>query len=421
MYAVADLIDETASYLTLSDRLPALARRAPLTFCGMSACIDATVVMGDMLPLLEAVEPLEAVAFAGMLKDRAARGVGGEVRVEWPEGPSWLSERLRPRFSLGGTGPHASWVLSTLGAPVVLNLGDRSRHMLSHIPTGVMLADRDRFVAAFSVEPHGAPRPYIFIFEYTAGVPVGEVVPKRSTRIIVRFDDPGLEHDSDFDALTRSRSASAGAALVAGFSAVADDELEGEIERVFALTGDWRAAGIPTIHLEMSGFSSAAARDRVIEASAGSGVTSIGMSHSEFAELHPGGLPADALPRAMVVLGDRLGFDRVCVHADQWAASATRNDSETEREALMAGCLLASSRAAKGHPVVPSGVDPRARFDPVPFDASLRSGEWQIVAVPSPYLERPATTLGLGDTFTAGCLLVLGSAAKGVRPDPDGT
>ena len=73
----------------------------------------------------------------------------------------------------------------------------------------------------------------------------------------------------------------------------------------------------------------------------------------------------------------------------------------------MMGCLLSSARAAAGKPVRPTAIAPEARFQPPPFPLPVQCGEWNLVSCPSPYLSAPATTLGLGDTFTAGCLLVL--------------
>jgi ADP-dependent phosphofructokinase/glucokinase len=395
-------------YRSLAERLPSIAESAPLTFCGMSACIDATIKITDLEPFLNDACPPEAIAFASMLKERAARGVGGEVRVEWPEGPVWLMERLSPRYSLGGTGPHAAWVLSTLGADAILNLEDRSEHMLSKLPEAVLLVEDGKLVSSRKASARGTRRANIFIFEYTAGIAIGNVVPKRSTRIIVRFDDPGLEHDSDFEAFTRDHAAIAGSGLVAGFSAIPEDMLDAELERVSSLTRAWAAAGLKTIHLEMSGFQSDPPRDRIVDAIPGSGLTSIGMSHSEFLDMHPRGIELHDLPHAMSAMGEWLGLRRVCVHADQWAVSVTRDNPEIERQALMAGCLLASSRAAAGRPVALLDIPERAHFDPLPFGSASGPGGWNTVIVPSPYLAQPVTTLGLGDTFTAGCLLILG-------------
>lgn len=394
------------AYLGLIADLPSLAARAPITICGMSACVDARIEMSDLTPLLQSRLPADAAAFLAMLKERAERGIGGEVRVDWPSGPAWLTERLGIRYALGGTGPQAARVLSAIQAPAVLALQDRSAHMLSQLPPDVLLADGGRLIPARQAAPHGERRPDIFIFEYTAGVPVGDIIPPRSSRIIVRFDDPGLERDRDFDALTPSIADSAGAGLVSGFNCEPPDGLDEAIDRVFGLCRSWRDAGLETIHLELAGYDSSIARDRVLDAAARA-VSSIGMSQSELLALDP---KADPPHRAMMALGDRLGLDRVCVHADHWAAAVTRGDPERERLALMAGCLLAASRAAAGVPALPKALDPAARFHDVPFAAETRSDGWSFVSCASPHLASPATTLGLGDSFTAGCLLVLGQA-----------
>jgi ADP-dependent phosphofructokinase/glucokinase len=286
--------------------------------------------------------------------------------------------------------------------------------MLAQLPARLLVAADGRAVPAGQLTASRAPRPDIFIFEYTAGVPVGEVIPRRSSRIIVRFNDPGLEHDQEFEQLACHLAGAAGAGLVAGFNCVPPEELEAEIERVFGLARRWRGAGLATIHLEMSGFADTRARDRVLEA-AGGAVTSVGMSQSEFLELGlaPANGGTDALAAAMTTLAARLDLDRLCVHADQWAVTATRGDPHREHQALMAGCLVASTRAAAGRPAVPRGLPESAVLEPPPFAPSARSGAWTLVACPTPYLQQPATTLGLGDTFTAGCLLVLGGTGPG--------
>jgi len=71
------------------------------------------------------------------------------------------------------------------------------------------------------------------------------------------------------------------------------------------------------------------------------------------------------------------------------------------------GCLLASARAANGALVVPQDLPEEANFKTPPPEET--EGGWHIVSCPSPHLDRPRTTLGLGDTFMAGSLLVLGT------------
>jgi ADP-dependent phosphofructokinase/glucokinase len=55
-------------------------------------------------------------------------------------------------------------------------------------------------------------------------------------------------------------------------------------------------------------------------------------------------------------------------------------------------------------------VPANAEFHDLPLEKFSISGERFIVCCASPYLERPVATIGLGDTFLAGTLLVLGGA-----------
>jgi ADP-dependent phosphofructokinase/glucokinase len=71
----------------------------------------------------------------------------------------------------------------------------------------------------------------------------------------------------------------------------------------------------------------------------------------------------------------------------------------------MTGNLLASARAAAGAPsgdVTP--VSHAIYADDVPESRPLEKG-WRVDCVPAPFVPRPASTIGLGDTFTAGLLL----------------
>jgi len=104
----------------------------------------------------------------------------------------------------------------------------------------------------------------------------------------------------------------------------------------------------------------------------------------------------------------------LCVHADTWALAITKGDPHRELEALLCGCLLASARAQRGEPCRPTGVPANAEFHDPPLETFSKSGERFIVCCASPYLERPVATIGLGDTFLAGTLLVLGRAEASV-------
>ncbi len=391
-------------YADLLIHLAGYSVHARWTFCGLGACVDAMLSVHDAVPVLLASSDPAARALGETLARRAEAGVGGEIRVDWDDGPAWLDAALRPAAALGGTGPHAARVLTGLGAPALLALQHRDAEQMACLDSDIRLARNGQPVAARDIAPCGLPRPKIYIFEFTAGCLVRATAPPRSSRIIVRFTDPDTEDDPEFEALSTALAAQAGAGVLSGFSAVSSRDLEGALRRARALGLRWREAGVPVVHLEMAGFDPPALRDRTLEGLRGA-YTSLGLSQSEYQALVSGGAPET---ETVVATARRLEVDRLCVHADTWALAATRGDPERERTALMAGCLLASTRAALGHPARPTEVSPDAVFETPPDER--RCGEWSIVACAAPYLSRPATTLGLGDTFMAGCLLVLGQA-----------
>ena len=393
-----------AAYTGLIARLDSYGRDARWTLCGMGACVDAMLSLHDTVPTLLAWGDQEAGALGQELSRRAAAGIGGEIRVRWDAGPAWLDAAFSPEKGLGGTGPHAARALTALGAPALLALGHRDAEQMACLDGDIFLAEHGSPVRAADIVPGGMPRPKIYIFEFTAGRPVGGggAVAPRSSRVIVRFTDPELEDDPEFERVSVALGARAGAGVLSGFNAIGGGNLDQALDHCRALALGWRNAAVPVVHLEMAGYDTPTLRDRVLEGLRGA-VTSVGFSQSEYRALVPGAAPETA---TIIKTARRLQVDRLCIHADTWALAATRADPEQERDALMTGCLLASTRAARGRPARPEALPAGAVFQAPPVDG--RSDDWSVVSCAAPYLPHPATTLGLGDTFLAGCLLVLG-------------
>ena len=393
------------AYAALLGRLGLYGERANWTVCGLSLCVDAFTQLAASDGRL-ADGPPEARALGAELRRRAGAGIGGEIRVDWAGGPQWVDANLPVRTALGGTSAHAARLLTMLGAPALLALEHRGPEQVGLLDPDMLVAEGNRPMRAGDILAEGADRLRVYVFEYTAGEWFGGIAAPRSSRIIVRFHDLELERDAAFERLSPrliGAPRGLGAGIVSGFNALGNGPaLEPALDYARGLAQSWSAAGIGVIHLEMAGYETADCRDRSLHRMAGV-VTSIGMSLSEFNAIDPG---APSLSEGMRRLGERLGVDRVCVHADDWAMSATRRDPGQEREALMMGCLLASARAANGAMVVPQSLPAGAHFETPPAEET--QGSWHIVSCPSPHLDRPRTTLGLGDTFMAGCLLVLG-------------
>jgi ADP-dependent phosphofructokinase/glucokinase len=171
-----------------------------------------------------------------------------------------------------------------------------------------------------------------------------------------------------------------------------------------ALAEAWREQGLKTIHLEIGDYGTIAARDKVL-GSLGRVISSLGMNCAELCALSVGS--QDTIGKACE-LAEIFNLARLCVHSDTWALTVTRGDPRRELEALLCGCLLASVRAEKGFPTRPVEIPADAGFHPLSWEKFGKSGQRSIVSCSAPYLERPAGTIGLGDTFLAGTLLVLG-------------
>jgi ADP-dependent phosphofructokinase/glucokinase len=394
-------------YRDLLHRLPSYVRNARLTICGLSTFLDGYVRLHEAERLLNAKGGTPQAALSRELFRRASIGIGGEFYMDWPEGGMWVEKSLQfSRWGLGGSGAQAAQTLAIVGAPALMSLEDRGERQLSVIHPNVLVATNRGVVSCGELPTAQGRKPSHYIFEFTAGTPVGSIVPNRSSRTIVRFTDERLDNDPDFNRESIDASATAGAGILSGFNEIGEQDIEVALTDTIGLVQAWRNRGLKTIHLELGDYANAKAMDTVLE-KLGGAITSLGMSYSELRALCIGS--QDAINKALE-LSETLNLSRLCIHADTWALAITNGDMQRELEALLCGCLFASARAESGQPCRPSRVPANAEFHDMPREKFSQSGERCIVCCASPYLERPVATIGLGDTFLAGTLLVLGQA-----------
>ena len=391
----------------LAAAVPDFARDARPLVTGFAACVDKRIDFHEMAPALRR-EPAGRVLFAE-LTARARSGRGGEVQVDWPGGPKFLDPYAKPgATAIGGTSAQAACTLASLGAPAVLALQDRSVGQLSVLHTDVkLLAESGALLSAGDVRPAGAGKPAHYIVEYSAGRPLPDFTPERSTRIVVRFADEDLEYDPTFERY--GRALGLGAGLLSSPNAVGRQRLSRALDLMTSFARAWKAAGI-TVHLELGEYPVPGALDETLRRMAGS-VTSIGLN---FNELRSIGLEPSALEAQMAAFAKRHGLSRLVVHADPWALAVTREDPERELDALAMGCLLASARAEAGRPVAKPLTPTAAAFARPPRApiSGCPDPQWRVVCCAAPYLRNPASTVGLGDTFTAGTMLVHARAKR---------
>jgi ADP-dependent phosphofructokinase/glucokinase len=343
----------------------------------------------------------KAASLAKALQQRAAKGIGGELHFDWPEAEEWIAQNLPiSSWGLGGTGAQTAQTLAVLGGQALITLQDRSQRQLEVIHPDVLVATHQGLEKRGALKPSGPSKPAHYIFEFNAGELLGAERAKRSTRIIVRFADDPLDRDPAFVLKSIALASQAGAAVICGFNEVSKASLATELEHTKNLLRAWRDQGLTTIHLELGGYEDLSLRDQVLSALSPL-ISSLGMSHSELRHFGSGDVDTE-----VVNLRARLGLKRICVHADTWALAATNNDPERELESLMCGCLVASCRAGRGQVSVPAGVPPDAVFYDPPYPRISKQSGSILVCCPAPYLEQPKATIGLGDTFLAGTLLV---------------
>ena len=395
-------------YEGLIGRLPDFVGRSRLTVGGFSACVDVYLSFHETLSQLRAAgrDCAEGAAMLAELERRAINGIGGELFIDWPDGPGWIDRHVTGRKAIGGTSAQAAYMLSHLGAPALVALEDRSAGQLAVLHPKTLVATKDGIAPVAALRPEGVGRPPHYIFEFTAGEKIGAGRLPRSSRTIVRFDHDELQRDSAFVRASVEKAGDAGAGILCGFNEMPPDRAAEDLNYAAGIAAAWRKAGLSIVHLELGGFPSAALRDLTI-ARLLPVVTSVGMSLSELVDLSG----ESASPELSAIrLAEAHGLERVCIHADEWALAVTRGDSERELGALEMGCLLASARAADGYFATPDRLPDGARLRTPPIPACQQRDGWSVVCCPSPYLEKPAATIGLGDTFLAGTLLVLGGA-----------
>ncbi|WP_370675124.1 ADP-dependent glucokinase/phosphofructokinase [Pleomorphomonas sp. PLEO] len=398
-------IDWTGAYDRLAAEVPMIAAAATRLVTGFAVCLDRRIDLHAVAPILAEHSEAGARRLFAELMARAKVGRGGEMLVDdWPDGAAFFDPHTLPGgMAIGGTSAQAAWTLAAIGAPSLLALGETGPEELAALHPGIGLAESETMLGSPQRRwPALRDKPAHYIVEYTAGRSLPGFVPDRSTRIIVRFADEALHEDAMFDRWVAANGHQLRAGLLSSPNTVPLADLPPALARLSAAARAWRGAGLSVVHLELGAYPWPGTLDATLESLAPE-VTSIGLNQNELRGLVPGEDPlaqADELSR-------RLGVDRLVVHADGWALAITRGDPSIEFDALAMGCLLAASRAEAGSPSSQPRVPAGATFEPLPRPPSegLPDGR-QVVVVAAPYLSKPASTVGLGDSFTAGCLLV---------------
>ncbi len=389
----------------MEDRAALVARSGPIV-AGFSATTDALHRVTDTaLERLVTAEHVGSAIFdAGLatLQSWLREGRDGELFID-DESAEPLLELLvgaPEKVQCGGTSIQACWSWSELGLSPLLALTNRSERQLRATAGGVRLMSAGEPVPVPQVEAVPGPMvPSNHVLELTLGTSGGGVTVTRSSRITVVLARKRLHLEDDF--IARSPElVGGGVGLVSGLNGLGQAREEA-VPVVAELASRWQEAGARLVHLELAEYARPAELARVMELMRGQ-VDSVGMNASELERLVGSGEPA----AVAADFAEAHRLLRVVVHADRWAMSVHRLDPAREELALAAGSLAAANRAAHGEPQGIWAIPREARFAvEIPPSVSPRHG-YRASVVATPYLDTPRSTIGLGDTFVSGDLLV---------------
>lgn len=377
-------------------------------------------------------------------------GTGGEYPLETPDAirDSSLLVKDSPTLRLGGNAGIAADVLSGLGAslviPNVAALSGRQADLLSgdaiRIPCYrdggggsdiALLKPRD------AVRDEEGAVHYVFDFKKGEEITLPDtdrrIIAPENNRIIATYDsvNTALHVDSAFREFSDAHVTEMDGALVSGFHLLRNTYPDGSTyldhaRRAIKQLKGWKSSNPDLrIHFESGDFFERNIRDHVISCISDV-VDSIGMNEEEFLG-DDADFSATGIIEKSVRTIDELQISRLCVHAMDFIVSVLDPgyiDHESEIDALNAGAIAAAARAKAGsvnpaslqlamNDVKPSyaGVrecsEVQGRFNgkSIGNGVHLELNDYSICIVPSLLCEHPVTTVGLGDTMTAGVFL----------------
>ena len=411
--------------------------------CGFTANLDRVAALDQ--PLLERL-------FAGHRSDgrrsRVARadsvddllvaiaqcvaaGEGCDLPVRDAAVRDWLLRQIGGRVQIGGTGAQAAATLARLGFPALLHLTGRAPEQIAAFP----VRERIRIASPAGLLPIDAAGDagdlvmWHAVLEFAAGVraplPEAPAAPAPN-RVIVTYDpvNAAFGIDPGFAAALADPRIAIDALLVSGFSQLDDFAAR---ERVLGLAAEairgWRATRPDLlVHLELGAMPEPASVMRILDV-LHPVVTSIGINSDEVRELLAGfGIIAETPGPGLVAqlrwLQARYPTPRFSLHARDFCLTLTENDPEAERSALLFGTLVAATRSSIGG--FPEIADVRktlansevnregmAVLDSLGVAAEGYAANG-VVVTPGLRIASPVATVGLGDSFTAGVLAMLG-------------
>jgi ADP-dependent phosphofructokinase/glucokinase len=385
------------------------------------------------------------------------RGRGVEWLIFNPEVVEFLKEHFMEHSEviLGGNAGNMAKVLSELGAELVVpNIASpsaRQAGLLRGDNIRIPVPQGEDFVLVHPMDADVEGGEVIhFVFNFSKGTHIHlrnlDFMVPRGDRFIATYDPANIELtvNPHFEEFCERYAANFDGALLAGFHLLLEEYPDGstyqdKIERFVEHTRCWKRRNPRMfIHVELGYFNSERVESCVLENLMF--VDSLGMNEVELARCNlvrddskliqsVGSLEVESIHQAAIRVLKATGLGRICIHTSEFVVSVFRKgfiNPWVELEALDFGAKTAAAYAATGiqgnreyvrqatrnMPLSEPGLvqleELKEKWDVESAGSSaafMEQDSCYVCVVVSPHCEKPITTVGLGDTFTAATFL----------------
>ncbi|MEA1907819.1 MAG: ADP-dependent glucokinase/phosphofructokinase [Euryarchaeota archaeon] len=374
------------------------------------------------------------------------KGTGGEFLVETPDAiPESAIRTLltdEPVLRLGGNAGIAADVLSNLGASLVIpNVACPSRKQVD-LFSGEMIripvykdGDISLLKPGDTVGCEEDALHYVFDFKKGDKVTLcGKTISvPNNNRIIATYDPKNISlyMDDAFREYSLAHIKEMDGALISGFHLLRNTYPDGStyidcLQPIIDHLKRWKSIN-PNfrIHFESGDFLDGSITDFIITRLSEI-VDSIGMNEEEFIKDDADTSARNIIKRSVKLISE-LGISRLCIHTRDFIVSVfdpAYIDTRSEIDALNFGASASGALAMTGHADITSAhaaimnlqpsdagvrecsnVQEYFHGEPVNGGVHLQLNGYSVCVAPSLHCESPITTVGMGDTMTAGVFL----------------
>ncbi|HBE79523.1 MAG TPA: hypothetical protein DDW65_17360 [Firmicutes bacterium] len=363
-----------------------------------------------------------------LINDMIITGNGGDFLITSKELCREIEEKFEIEYAIGGTGAQGACALANMGFPVALHTTVFSDVMKKLINNDLVLVEKDGKLQSIITERLGYDNDYAphFILQFNRGI---EIVvnddvhrAENSNRLILTYDHKNsiTPLDEEYFKVLVQNASKVSSMVLSGFNTIIRKEiLQQRLESVNLWIDKIKQENPEIVfYLEGASYHSAAIIP-YIYATLSPKVNILGFNEEELGDiLRINGKKYDLDDLFDLVMSLRFIIDLykpkygIVLHTKDYSLYFGKRCEKDIEAGLHFGNLMAGIKARLGRY---GKLDDLRGYDlTIPFSpeglkmmnfAEKYEGTEQLVVAPNRFLKNPTSTIGLGDTFTAGMQL----------------